>query len=402
MNNSLFYSEVKKSLFKGRLTTEQVKGMDALFAVWKSRGTKDRRHLAYLLATTYHETGTRMIPVREGQGQRKLWSDKQARNAVAKLFREKKISRDYALPGSFGNSFYGRGLAQITFEENYKRLGGILGIDLVRYPDKALENEVAAMILVEGSLKGLSLKGDFTKYALEDFIYGEKCDYVRARQVINRMDRASDVANYAVKFEAALEAAGTEHVPFKLKKAAGRVAAPVATSAVVSSKEELRGIQTKLKELGYHEVGDPDGRWGDKTQTAVLAFRAENDLELLPTIDDKFKAALWTATPRRVGEKRATAKLTDLKGIAPGATEMALLKKVAGFFGVGSFFVSGTLSTDDVTGVTAKINAVKELMAILPSPLTIFALGVGAFGLYWLATRVGGKIVSAYREGRVL
>lgn len=402
MNDQVFFDLVRKSLFRNKLTAEQVNGMTAILKEFKQRGTRDRRHLAYLLATAYHETGTRMVAVREGQQQRKLWSDAQARNAVAKLFKQGKIKRNYALPGSYGNSFYGRGMAQITHEENYKKLGDILGIDLVRYPDKALENDVAAAILVEGSLKGISLKGDFTKYALEDFIVGDKCDYIHARQVINRMDRAADVAGYAIRFDQALETAGYEHVPYKPKKNAGRQGMATPVAATISNKEELLGIQKKLRELGYFEVGKADGLWGDRTETAVLAFRKDNGLELTPKVDDQFKAVLWSAAPRPVAEERANATLKEIKSAVPGVKELSFAKKALGFIGVGSMASGGVITADDISGITEKVGAVKSLFAVLPSPGTLFILGLVGLVGYYFATRVGSKVVKAYREGRIL
>lgn len=397
MNNSTFFEVAKKSLFNGKLSDEQVKGITALLTVWMARGTSDVRHLAYVLATAYHETGTRMIPVREGQGQRKLWSDKQARRAVALLFKAKKISRNYALPGSYGNSFYGRGLAQITHESNYKRLSPFIGVDLVRYPDKALEMETAAVILIEASIKGVSLKGDFTAFSLEDFIYGKVCDYVGARKVINGKDKAELIATYAIKFEAALYASGFVHTPAKAKKPTRLVVVEAAHMSI----EELTPIQQALKDKGYTMVGRIDGLWGDNTEDAILAFRRKNGLPLTPTIDDEFKAALWSGADKPVTEARATAKLADLKGVVPGATEISFVKKLATYVGFGSVAAGGTISTDDITGVTTKITAVKDLMNILPTPGTLFLIAGGAVLAYYLVTRIGSKLVRAYRQNAI-
>ena len=44
--------------------------------------------------------------------------------------------------------FYGRGLVQITWRDNYVAAGQALGLDLVNHPELALEPEAAAKILV--------------------------------------------------------------------------------------------------------------------------------------------------------------------------------------------------------------------------------------------------------------
>lgn len=203
-----FFAAVRKSLFAGKLTALQVSGIERLLDAFERYGTRDRRHLAYILATSFHETGRRMQPVREGFAA----TDAAARAAVAKLLGDGKIKRNYALPNAAGHSFYGRGDVQLTHEDNYLRMSEILGIDLAGSPDLALDPAVSGRILVEGLLRAVSLKGDFTAFALEDFIAGDRCDYVGARKTVNGTDRAADVAGYAKLFEAALVAGGADAV----------------------------------------------------------------------------------------------------------------------------------------------------------------------------------------------
>ena len=204
LDRAPFFAAVRTALFGGRLTALQVSGMERLLVAFERYGTRDRRHLAYILATSFHETGRRMQPVREGFAT----SDAAARAAVAKLLKQGRISRNYALPNAAGQSFYGRGDVQLTHEENYRRMGAILGIDLVGNPDLALDPATSGRILVEGVLRAVSAKGDFTAYSLEDFIAGARCDYVAARRTVNGTDQAAAIAGYATAFETALVAAG--------------------------------------------------------------------------------------------------------------------------------------------------------------------------------------------------
>lgn len=78
---------------------------------------------------------------------------------------------------------------------------------------------------------------------------------------------------------------------------AGNVA-PVVTMPV-------EAVQKRLKELGYHEVGQIDGTIGSRTQAAILAFRHDNDLPLVPIIDVALTEALETASPREIAPTRA-------------------------------------------------------------------------------------------------
>lgn len=67
----------------------------------------------------------------------------------------------------------------------------------------------------------------------------------------------------------------------------------------------VRGVQERLRTLGYHEVGTADGKMGPRTRAAILAFRDDHTLPLVPTIDVALTEALAKATPRPVTPERA-------------------------------------------------------------------------------------------------
>lgn len=79
---------------------------------------------------------------------------------------------------------------------------------------------------------------------------------------------------------------------------AGNVA-PAVTLSVES-------VQRRLKELGYQEVGQIDGKIGPRTQAAILAFRQDNSLPLVPILDVALTTTLETASPREIAPARAT------------------------------------------------------------------------------------------------
>lgn len=109
--------------------------------------------------------------------------------------------------GTYGpDCFYGRGLIQITHEENYRRMAQHIKVDIVRQPTLANRLDVAARIAVEGLWHGL-----FTGYRLWDFMgktsEGKRYkDYAAARQIVNDHDDAAVVAARAKVFEGALGA----------------------------------------------------------------------------------------------------------------------------------------------------------------------------------------------------
>lgn len=150
MNYAKFFGRIRPYMPRGRLTQNQVKGFEAIIDFCAARGMR-RSHCAYILATAYHETAFRMRPVREGLAKSNLG----AIRAVTNLYDRGIISRNYALPHANGHSYYGRGLVQLTFIENYKKVGDLLGVDLVNNPDLMLQNEYSVPALVLGMEKGL-------------------------------------------------------------------------------------------------------------------------------------------------------------------------------------------------------------------------------------------------------
>jgi hypothetical protein len=129
--------------------------------------------IAYILATVEWETAGTFKPVREA-----YWHDE--------AWREKHL-RYYP--------YYGRGYVQLTWEDNYRRYGERLGIDLVNEPDLALDPEIAAFILVDGFKVGF-----FTGKKLEDYINEEDTDFIEARRCINGQDHAAEIAALAEKW----------------------------------------------------------------------------------------------------------------------------------------------------------------------------------------------------------
>lgn len=203
LNREVFFSKVRKGPFPGRLTQSQVSGMNTLLDVWEERGTDDERHLAYVLATDFHETGMKMQPVREGF----KTSDKAAREYVQRNYGHKGRNW-YSWPrGPWGHVYYGRGDVQLTWYGNYVKMGATLGLPLAEKPDLALDPKVSKMILVEGMLRGQSSAGDFTGKALEDFFNDEKDDPYNARRIVNVLDKAALIQSYHDEFLDAVESA---------------------------------------------------------------------------------------------------------------------------------------------------------------------------------------------------
>lgn len=141
---------------------------------------------AYVLATVEHETAGTYEPVREAFY---LGGGTDAGGA-AEIYR-RRLSY---------YPFYGRGFVQLTWRENYRRMGEKLGLPLEDEPDMAMEPHASAKILVTGMRLGM-----FTGRKLREFVNeaGVK-DYVGARVVVNGHDRAEHIADLAKAWEARL------------------------------------------------------------------------------------------------------------------------------------------------------------------------------------------------------
>lgn len=169
INRKFFFDFAKTQLFSGRYSQKQVEGLTLLLDGWeKDYPNADDRWLAYVLATTHHETDRTMQPIEEyGKGRGKRYAPR----------------------------YYGRGYCQLTWDYNYKRFGDLLGIDLLNRPELALEPKYAVPILFLGMTKGL-----YTGKKLGDYIVGDKTDWKNARRIVNGTDKADLIADYARRY----------------------------------------------------------------------------------------------------------------------------------------------------------------------------------------------------------
>lgn len=151
---------------------------------------QDLRQVVYLLSTTYHETAFTFRPIAE-RGQRRYFDRYEPGTNIGRVLGNTR-------PGD-GFKFRGRGFSMITGYNNYKLFSQKLCVDFVTNPDAALEPMNAYKIISLGMREGL-----FTGKAIGRYINGDCVDFVRARKVINGLDRAEDIATYARMIEVAI------------------------------------------------------------------------------------------------------------------------------------------------------------------------------------------------------
>jgi hypothetical protein len=213
VDRATFYDDVRHDLFNGRLSQEQVDGMEAILNFWEDPpvqptgdfevnwGIRVVGWLAYMLATTYHETAFRMQPISEY-------------GSVDYFNRRYDNRADLGnnQPGD-GARFRGRGYVQLTGRRNYTAMTPIVqqfypqAPDFTRDPEAVKDDRYAAVIMFYGMFQGI-----FTGRALKNYIgdpeKGQIVDYYNARRIINGLDKARKIAGYAEEFEQALDRAG--------------------------------------------------------------------------------------------------------------------------------------------------------------------------------------------------
>lgn len=205
IDKKYFFNSVRGSLFNGKLLQSQVDGMNVLL---DNMEHLDRYNKAYILATAYHETGGKMVPVSElGLGKfyayGKWHSDSRGKDYCFTSGSRKEIYFKKDNP----NLYYGRGIVQLTWLDNYKRMTEELrkrnliksDVDLVKEPELANDLDISTNIIILGMVNGF-----FTGKKLEDYINNKKKDYIGARRVVNGKDRAEHIASICNKFEKAL------------------------------------------------------------------------------------------------------------------------------------------------------------------------------------------------------
>lgn len=222
-DKATLFDYLRKAPFGGRLSKTQIEGIEAIIKAWDALNIDSNKKLAYILATAFHETAATMQPVREGLAK----SDSSARRILAKYRYSKpdQVSKGVNTLPKTGHAYYGRGYIQITWADNYQRLGTRLGIPLHKNPDLALECDIAAKILVIGMVEGL-----FTGRKLRGYFNEKTTDPVGARAIVNGKDKASLIASYYTQFLGALDAADKKTpLPEDIKKDADKPDSPPLT-----------------------------------------------------------------------------------------------------------------------------------------------------------------------------
>jgi hypothetical protein len=217
-NRETLFTNVRHSLFGGGLSQGQVDGINADLDYWEANHPcGNLQHLAYIMATDYHESAQTMQPIPESGGK-----ERQMRMYDITGDRPDKAQELGNINPGDGATYSG-GKVQLTGRTNFRRLGKRLGIALEDNPELIYDMATSAAVLFVGMLEGL-----FTGKKLDDYTdLSGNLNTVKARRVVNGTDKSELIAGYSRHWLDALEAATRDYQPPPIQQY------PVATEAEV-------------------------------------------------------------------------------------------------------------------------------------------------------------------------
>lgn len=224
---------------------------------------------------------------------RQVWPSRFKSDAAAAPYvRNPQKLANFTYGGRLGNTapndgwlFRGSGMPHLTGRANYQGMHDRTGVECVKQPD-----------LIRAMPAALEAACDFWRANKLARFVGDVKRLTKAWQGGDGglVDRATYTAR-ALKAATALipGAPGPDYEPVKPIPAAKLIGVGRA-----NDPNDVRFIQTRLKALGYTDVGRVDGSFGDATERAVKDFQRDNGLVSDGIVGPSTLARLNTATGR--------------------------------------------------------------------------------------------------------
>lgn len=308
-------------------------------------------------------------------------------------------------PGD-GWRFRGRSLIHTTGRANYEAAGVAGDPDAIGRMPGALDAALAYW--TANNLNAVADRGP---------------DPLRMRRAVNLGNPASKAMpvgldharTYMAKAIALFTVIGEPSVPLvRTNPPARRLPVPIATDAGPAPESYAEGAyhldvevaQRRLVELGYHMVGEVDGKPGKRTASALTAFQLAAGLPLTATLDPATKAALsgedaprMPLSPERLG--------ATIESLAPKLPE---LRKAGRLETLGKVVLGGAAglpalgALDWLGEITNRLAPLREFVASLTGWPLLLAVGLLLAAAGWFIWRQAAEIaelrVADHREGR--
>ena len=160
----------------------------------------------------------------------------------------------------------------------------------------------------------------------------------------------------------------------------------------------IRDVQTRLRALGYYEVGTVDGIMGPRTRAAILAFCDDHALPLVPAITVALADALERAVPREVAPERATGRPEQSRIIAAADAQIGL--GVLGAAGtLGAQIAPALAEAEQAQTLAARMIALFEVQEWVSAALPWVGLAVFV-GVIFYALKARAARIEDHRSGR--
>lgn len=160
----------------------------------------------------------------------------------------------------------------------------------------------------------------------------------------------------------------------------------------------IRDVQTRLRALGYYEVGTVDGIMGPRTRAAILAFCDDHALPLVPAITVALAEALERAVPREVAPERATGRPEQSRIIAAADAQIGL--GVLGAAGtLGAQIAPALAEAEQAQILAARMIALFEVQEWVSAALPWVGLAVFV-GVIFYALKARAARIEDHRSGR--
>lgn len=291
-----------------------------------------------------------------------------------------------------GYAFRGAGGLMNTGRDAYEAIGKIARMDLVSHPELARAPDT--MLTVAGAAWAWKRGNTF---ADRDELMGldddDTDDFIPLTRAINGGTIGLADRKHWLSVVTPIVMEAFKDAPVVAKPAA----TPVGAASVEKPPEGLvKAVQEGLKRLGYHEVGNADGKPGSRTRGAILAFQADNEIPLDPAITMGLLTAIEKAKPREIAPERA-AGIPDDSRIIKSSDKQIIIG--------GATAAGGVLSTiaDQVeqgSGILQRIkSAVDPFRDLIVDywPVLLVAAGAGVMIYAWQARKAR---ISDYRSGK--
>jgi uncharacterized protein (TIGR02594 family) len=160
----------------------------------------------------------------------------------------------------------------------------------------------------------------------------------------------------------------------------------------------VEAVQRRLKDLGYHEVGQIDGKIGPRTRAAILAFRHDNNLNLAPIIDVALTEALDGASTREIAPERASGVPAESRIVTASNAQIGL--GVIGAAGsIGSQIAPALMEAEQARDMAGRVFTLIGLESWLSNALPW--IGAAVFvGVIIYALRAKEARIDDYRSGK--